>query len=192
MIRAKFVCFGEVLWDEFPAQKKIGGDPLNVALRLNSYGSNVEIIGSVGNDKMGKQILDLLKKNRLNERLIQISNKLKTGNVKVMINQKGSASYDIKFPRAWDHIDLTEDNKKTIKDSDIFIYGSLVGRDKNSRSTLYEWIKLATSKVLDVNLRFPYYQKEKIKEMMGKADFIKLQTKMLDLNKFDEQGLMEV
>ncbi len=34
------VCFGEVLWDVFPDHKKIGGAPLNVALRLNSFGNN--------------------------------------------------------------------------------------------------------------------------------------------------------
>ena len=34
---SKIVCFGEVLWDVFPKHKKIGGAPLNVALRLQSF-----------------------------------------------------------------------------------------------------------------------------------------------------------
>ena len=36
MIMSKIVCFGEVLWDVFPTHKKIGGAPLNVAIRLKS------------------------------------------------------------------------------------------------------------------------------------------------------------
>jgi len=32
----KATCFGEVLWDVFPTHKKIGGAPLNVAVRLES------------------------------------------------------------------------------------------------------------------------------------------------------------
>ena len=31
---AKITCFGEVLWDVFKTHEKIGGAPLNVALRL--------------------------------------------------------------------------------------------------------------------------------------------------------------
>lgn len=50
------VCFGEVLWDVFPTHKKIGGAPLNVALRLQSLGNNVSIISSIGDDKKGKKL----------------------------------------------------------------------------------------------------------------------------------------
>ena len=32
----KVICFGEVLWDIFPEGEKIGGAPLNVALRLKA------------------------------------------------------------------------------------------------------------------------------------------------------------
>ena len=46
----KFTCFGEVLWDVFPTHKKIGGAPLNVALRLQSLDNEVAILSSVGND----------------------------------------------------------------------------------------------------------------------------------------------
>ena len=46
----KAVCFGEVLWDVFPTHKKIGGAPLNVALRLQSLGMNTAIVSKIGND----------------------------------------------------------------------------------------------------------------------------------------------
>ena len=37
-------CFGEILWDVFPSHKKIGGAPLNVALRLKSFNVNSPLV----------------------------------------------------------------------------------------------------------------------------------------------------
>ena len=48
---AHITCFGEVLLDVFPTHKKIGGAPLNVAVRLQSLGNTIAIISSVGVDK---------------------------------------------------------------------------------------------------------------------------------------------
>ncbi|MBT2162680.1 carbohydrate kinase family protein [Zobellia barbeyronii] len=167
------VCFGEVLWDVFPTHKKIGGAPLNVAVRLQSLENNVTIISRVGNDEAGNKIVDFITEQGVNKQNIQVDEKLETGKVKVMLNEKGSASYAIEFPRAWDDIQLTEDSKKTTQKADAFIFGSLVARGDNSRNTLYELLKLAKYKIFDVNLRAPYYTTEVLEYLMNEADFIK-------------------
>ncbi|TVZ28311.1 fructokinase [Gillisia sp. Hel_I_86] len=167
------VCYGEVLWDVFPTQKKIGGAPLNVALRLQSLGNNVSIISRIGNDKKGKKIETYIIDQGINTTNLQVDGKLKTGKVQVMLNQKGSASYDIKFPRAWDNIQINESTKNTTQNADAFIFGSLVARDQTSRHTLYELLKLAKYKIFDVNLREPYYTSEVLNHLMKEADFIK-------------------
>ncbi|WP_452232243.1 carbohydrate kinase family protein [Lacinutrix sp. MEBiC02595] len=167
------VCFGEVLWDVFPTHKKIGGAPLNVALRLQSLDNNVAIITSIGNDKRGKKIEAYIIDHGVNTDNLQVDDKLKTGKVQVMLNTKGSASYDIKFPRAWDNIQLNENNKSITEDADAFIFGSLVARDETSRNTLYALLKLAKYKIFDVNLREPYYTTEVLNHLMQEADFIK-------------------
>lgn len=167
------VCFGEVLWDVFPTHKKIGGAPLNVALRLQSLDNSVSVISSIGDDKKGREIKEYTVEKGVNAAHIQVHKELKTGKVKVMLNQKGSASYDIMYPRAWDKIQLTEENEKLTENSDAFIYGSLAARDETSRHTLYELLKLASYKIFDVNLREPYYTKEVLTHLMEQADFIK-------------------
>lgn len=167
------VCFGEVLWDVFPTHDKIGGAPLNVAIRLQSLGNNVSVISRVGTDEKGNKILDLFKEKDVNIEGVQIDQQYKTGKVKVMLNEKGSASYDIMYPRAWDKIELTEVAKSITKQSDTFVYGSLVARDNISRNTLFELIKLARYKIFDVNLRPPYYTMEVLKKLMNQSDFIK-------------------
>ena len=169
----KFTCFGEVLWDVFPTYKKIGGAPLNVALRLQSLDNQVAILSSVGNDERGRALLDYIIQNGLDVSCIEISDKFKTGKVKVILNDKGSASYNIKYPRAWDNIKITQESINLVKQSDGFVFGSLAARDDFSRKTLYELIEHAKFKVFDLNLRAPYYNREVISYLMNKADFIK-------------------
>jgi len=166
-------CFGEVLWDEFPEHKKIGGAPLNVATRLKSFKNVVSMISRIGNDDKGKKIVEFFKANNVNIDGLQVDSEHETGNVTVMLNEKGSASYDIKYPGAWDKIELTDTAKSLVKSSDAFIFGSLVTRDDESRGTLYELLPLAKSRIFDVNLREPYYTKDILVVLMNQADFIK-------------------
>ncbi len=170
---SNITCFGEVLWDEFPEHKKIGGAPLNVAIRLKSFGNNVSMISRIGADTDGREIFEFVKKNEVNTDGIQVDDRLKTGTVKVVLNSKGSASYSIMFPRAWDNIELTAIAEKIVKSSEAFVYGSLVARDEKSKETLYELLKIAKFKIFDVNLREPHYTKAILAHLMNQADFIK-------------------
>ncbi|MBT8277703.1 MAG: carbohydrate kinase [Bacteroidia bacterium] len=177
-----FVCFGEVLWDVFPDHKKIGGAPLNVAVRLNSFGNNVSIISKVGQDDHGKKLLEFIKEKQLSTNYIQIDATLKTGKVEVTLDEKGSASYDIMLPRAWDNIEIHDSIKKLVASSDAFIFGSLASRNEVSKNTLEELLKLARFKIFDVNLRTPYYTQELLSRLMKEANFIK----------FNEDELLEI
>ena len=170
---ANITCFGEILWDEFPEHKKIGGAPLNVAVRLKSFGNNVSMISRIGDDTDGHQILEFIKKNEINSDGVQIDEKLETGKVKVVLDEKGSASYDIMFPRAWDNIRLETNSSEIVKFSEAFVFGSLIARNEVSKHTLYELLKTAKYKIFDVNLRAPHYTKEILSYLMNQADFIK-------------------
>ena len=176
---SKITCFGEVLWDVFPTHKKIGGAPLNVASRLQSFNHDVTMVSAIGEGKSGSEIMQYLKDCGIDTSCVQVHNEYKTGKVKVMLNDKGSASYDIKYPRAWDKIRLTEINKGIVKNSDAFVFGSLAARDDSSRGTLYKLIELANYKIFDLNLRPPYYTKEVLIHLMNKADFIKFNDEEL-------------
>ncbi|MDN3664420.1 carbohydrate kinase family protein [Algibacter miyuki] len=175
----KIVCFGEILWDVFPTHKKIGGAPLNVASRLSSFNNSVSMISAIGNDERGKKLLRYLNDNNINTSCIETLNDYKTGKVKVMLNEKGSASYDIKFPRAWDKISLTESSKNAVKNADAFVFGSLVARDETSRKTLYDLVEIANYNIFDLNLRTPYYTQDVLTHLMEKADFIKFNDEEL-------------
>ena len=170
---AKITCFGEVLWDVFPTHKKIGGAPLNVAARLQSFGNKVSMVSCIGEDEKGEEILTFFKTRGVNTDGVQVDSTLKTGKVKVILDEEGTASYDIMFPRAWDKIELSETAKSIVSNSDAFVFGSLVARDNTSRETLYGLLNLAKYKIFDVNLRPPHYTVEVLKDLMSRADFVK-------------------
>lgn len=170
---AKVTCFGEVLWDLFPEHKKIGGAPLNVALRVHSLGIPVSFISRVGEDQYGEGILSFLKERQVDISTIQIDKHFATGLVKVTLDQKGSATYQITQPVAWDKIECNEKAIEAVKQSAVFVYGSLVCRDTNSKSALLSLMNYANIKVFDVNLRAPFYTYELVAELMHASDFIK-------------------
>lgn len=167
------VCFGEVLWDIFPEHKKIGGAPLNVALRLNSFGIDSIMVSKIGNDQNGFDIIDYVGTKGISGSFIQIDESYKTGEVYVILDKNGSASYDINYPVAWDKIDFNSKLKKLVLNADVFIFGSLICRDVVSKKTLFNALKLSKFKVFDVNLRVPYYDHMVLLELMKLSDFIK-------------------
>lgn len=178
----KAAAYGEVLWDVFENEKKIGGAPLNVALRMKTLGCEVAMISCVGNDEDGKAILDQVKSLGLETDTIVTAGDFPTGLVNVTLNERGSASYEINYPSAWDKIVLNNSARKTVAEADVLIYGSLVCRDVISRNALEELLKTDVYKVFDVNLRKPHYSYEILNQLMQSANFIK----------FNDEELLEI
>ncbi|PKA99262.1 fructokinase [Flavobacteriaceae bacterium MAR_2009_75] len=171
--KLKAVCFGEVLFDNFPTHSKIGGAPLNVSSRLRSLGTEVSVISAVGTDVKGKRIIKYLQESKIDTSGILVKNDYPTGEVNVVLNDKGIASYDITYPAAWDKISISNNHVSLVQKCDIFVYGSLICRDSISRSALELLLANAKYKVFDVNLRAPHYTNKLLVELMEKANFIK-------------------
>ncbi|MEO7975579.1 carbohydrate kinase [Flavobacterium sp.] len=178
----KAVAYGEVLWDVFGSEKKIGGAPLNVALRMKTLGCEVAIISCVGKDEDGKSIISYIESMGLDTNAILQTEDFPTGLVNVTLDIHGSASYDIHYPSAWDKIVLNDWAKNLVTDADILIYGSLVCRDEVSRNSLEELLKINVYKVFDVNLRPPHYSYDILEKLMKTADFVK----------FNDDELLEI
>ncbi len=175
----QIVCFGEILWDVFPDKKVIGGAPLNVALRLHSLGNSTAMISKIGNDAEGKKALEHLMNVGLIISGVQTDALLKTGEVLVTLDKKGSATYVITEPVAWDAIENTPEVTDLVKKADIFIFGSLISRRPKSRDTLMQLLKVSNFSVFDVNLRPPFYSLDLIVNLMRHADFVKMNDEEL-------------
>ncbi|MAZ27058.1 MAG: carbohydrate kinase [Cytophagaceae bacterium] len=165
--------YGEVLWDLLPQGKKIGGAPLNVALRMASLGAKSKMISAVGDDENGRQILTYAAENEVGIEGIQL-NDWDTGVVNVVLDAKGAAEYTIAYPVAWDKIAMNATAQSIVEAADVFIFGSLACRDEVSRTTLHGLLGLARYKVFDVNLRKPHCELQVLKPLLQSADFIKM------------------
>ena len=133
---SKITCFGEVLWDVFPTHKKIGGAPLNVAMRLQSFQNDVSLISCLGDDTSGNDLQLELQKNSISSYYIQKDKEYETSSVIISLDKTVSASYLINHPCAWDNIQLNSELKSLVKRSEAFVFGSLVARSNTSRNTL--------------------------------------------------------
>jgi len=172
-------CFGEILWDVFPSYRRIGGAPLNVALRMHNLGASVHMISRLGKDEDGEEILKYLREQGLSPNLIQMDEEYKTGTVDVHLDETRTATYTINKPAAWDAIELTPEMKQAVRSSDALIYGSLATRSPRTEETLKALLKEARFKVFDMNLRPPHYEMDRLIELMLVADLLKLNDEEL-------------
>ncbi|MEJ7558185.1 MAG: carbohydrate kinase [Pedobacter sp.] len=173
--KAIMVCFGEVLWDVFPdGAKKPGGAPMNVAYNLRRLGVDCTMISRVGNDDNGKELLKQLETWGMTTEYIEQDPEYPTSTVALVLDEHNDASYTIFEDVAWDNIPLLELYKMKVQESEVLVFGSLAMRSSTSYNTLMELVKLAKIKVLDINLRLPHFNLEKIVAILPEIDVLKL------------------
>ncbi|MFC3560860.1 carbohydrate kinase family protein [Pedobacter jamesrossensis] len=164
---------GEILWDVFPEGKKAGGSSMNVALNLHKQGINSKFISAIGNDDLGKELVDFLSSQNFKSTLIQQSD-LPTSTVDVKLDKSHQATYTIVEPVAWDAIELSDELIDAVKNSDAFVYCSLTCRNEKSKNTILALLKHAKLKIFDINLRPPFYNIETLKTLLAEADILKV------------------
>lgn len=170
----KAVCFGEVLWDNLPSGKKLGGAPLNVSYHLNRLGVPTAMLTRIGEDDNGVEIEALCQNLGVPTVLFQKDKVHSTSTVEVEIGEDKEVHYEIVFPVAWDFIQSDAKASDIVKNADFFIFGSLSSRNEISYATLLEILEVANYKVFDVNLRTPFYTKERVLELLSKTDLVKM------------------
>src|SRR4051794_25251025 len=98
------VCFGEILWDVLPTDRKLGGAPMNVSYHLNRLGIKSSMISKIGNDALGEELMDFLMKMELSTQYLQIDTQHKTSEVLATVGESDEMIYEIVQPVAWDFI----------------------------------------------------------------------------------------
>ncbi len=181
MTKEKLICFGEVLWDLLPSGKVAGGAPMNVACHARQLGVRSAMISKVGMDDLGTQLLEFLESRGVATDLIQKDFSFPTGTVAVDLDAKGSPSYDIAQPVAWDYIHSTVEALAAVRNAEALVYGSLSCRTERSRKTLLELLGVAKLKACDINLRLPFYTRPLVETLLKEADVVKVNDEELDI-----------
>ena len=181
MSKPTIICFGEVLWDLLPSGKIAGGAPMNVAYHANQLGLRSLMVSRVGNDDLGQQLLDFLDEKGVATHFVQEDSTHPTGVVNVRLDANGSPRYEIVQSAAWDFIEPDEKVSALVGVADAFVFGSLACRNERSRASLFDLLETAKLRVLDVNLRAPFYDKNLLADLLIKADIVKMNDEELAL-----------
>lgn len=174
------ICIGEVLWDALPGGIFLGGAPLNACYHLNRMGIPVEVISRVGDDQLGLEAVRRIRQKNINTGLIQIDRELPTGFVTVELDEAGNPLYEIIEPVAWDNIRISDIPEDSLNKAWGLIFGSLAQRNKISRRTIWYLLNSDIIKILDLNLRPPYNDRQVVKASLQVADIVKMNTEELE------------
>jgi fructokinase len=175
------VCYGEVLWDILPSGALPGGAPMNVAYHLKKLGTNPAMISKIGLDDYGKDLVEILAQSEISTEFIDVDYDHPTGLVYAKVNENHEVSYDIVHPSAWDFIGWKDEFTKLIRETKFLVFGSLTSRSKISRDTLDELLENATTRVLDINLRPPHFNRAQVESLLTHADILKMNIAELEL-----------
>ena len=171
--------FGEVLFDQFPdGQQILGGAPFNVAWHLQAFGLKPCFISRVGNDVAADKIRQAMQTWGMTMDGLQTDVDYPTGIVQITIND-GEPSYDILPNQAYDFI---ADEQLDLSTQYAVIYhGTLAMRHAISTHALEVLKAQHSGKVfVDVNLREPWWQVERVLRVLEQAHWVKLNQQELE------------
>lgn len=178
---------GEALFDCLPDGRKLGGAPANFAYHISQFGLNGCAISAIGDDELGKEIIDTFKAmqrsvSTFDFRLSTVEQP--TGTVKVTLDDKGIPQYEICLGVAWDNIPLTEEMLSIARQAQAVCFGSLAQRSNVSRATIHAMLDATPAdalRVFDINLRQQWYTAEIISESLHRANILKINDEELDV-----------
>jgi len=177
MPEVEVTVFGEVLFDHFPdGSKVLGGAPFNVAWHLQAFGQRPLFVSRVGDDDDGREIIAAMQDWGMPTTGVQRDPQRPTGRVAVAL-EDGQPSYEIVHPCAYDAIE-----PPAVAGTGMLYHGSLALRDAASRQALDSLLVDPDVAVfLDVNLRDPWWDRERLLERLKRASWVKLNQDELTL-----------
>ncbi|MGB7324737.1 MAG: carbohydrate kinase [Rubripirellula sp.] len=178
MKQPKIISLGEVLWDLFPDGERFGGAPANFASHAALAGGDVSIVSAVGDDARGRAATEILGRYGVDTSLLQTTPGVSTGAVGVELDKNGKPTYQIHEDSAWDQIRWCDQLEQALKEADAVYFGTLGQRSDLSRNTIRRCLETARSaglpRILDINLRVPFFSDELIRDSIELASVLKL------------------
>ncbi|WP_165067609.1 carbohydrate kinase family protein [Paludisphaera rhizosphaerae] len=173
----RVLAVGEVLWDLLPGGKQLGGAPGNFAYQCRSLGADARLVTRVGDDDLGREVLDRFRALGLPTDGVEIDPIAPTGTVSVELDADGQPRYTIHENVAWDRIAADATALRHAAEADAICFGSLAQRGPVSREAIARLVDAAKPgalRIFDVNLRPPFIDREVIERSLERANVVKL------------------
>lgn len=168
--------FGEILWDVYPDEKRLGGAPFNFIYHIWKILGKANFISSVGNDENGKEILSYLNSIDFNTKNITVDNEHPTGTVRVVLDENKSPRFTPTYNCCYDYIQLDEQVREVIlKEADLIYFGTFSARSEITRDTLFSLLNHPDKKYFcDLNLRHDFFTKDLIERALSSVNVLKV------------------
>jgi fructokinase len=178
----KILALGEVLWDLLPSGKQLGGAPANFTFHCRCLGADARLVTRVGDDDLGREVLDRLRSMGLPTDTVQVDPAWPTGTVDVALAPDGQPRYTIRTGAAWDRIEANALATGHAVSADAVCFGSLAQREEPSRRSIRSLVQAACPgalRMFDVNLRAPFVDRAVIEGSLSLANALKLNDQEL-------------
>lgn len=168
------VGLGEILWDLLPDGKKAGGAPINFVYHSSQLGADSFAISAVGNDVLGDELMEEVKRIKINHLIERID--YPTGTAEVEL-KNGIPKFTITEGVAWDYIPITAQMEAVVKKADAICFGTLAQRSAVSQHTILKLLSITPKdslRILDINLRQHYYNLDTIERSLSLSNVLKV------------------
>lgn len=178
----KVLAYGEVLWDIIETRKEIGGAPFNFCAHISKLCCNAYLISAVGSDSLGAETIEMLNKFRVKKDFVKVLEH-PTGSCRVVCDSGGQPEYVLKKDVAWDFITADDNlyNRISSNEFELFYFGTLAARSKQSAETLNNILSLHNFRYVfcDLNFRQNFYSRECIESSLNNCNILKLNREEL-------------
>jgi fructokinase len=175
---------GDGLWDLFPDGPRFGGATANYACHASRLGGDVSMVSGVGGDERGDALLEVYRKHGVNTDLIQALRDYPTGVVHVELTENGLPTFTIGENAAWDHWEWNEEIERTVTNADALYFGTLGQRGQLARDGIRRALEIAKAtqipRILDINLRAPFFDDLLIRESIALCTVLKISDEELN------------
>ena len=171
----RILSFGEILWDIFGEEKKIGGAPFNFAAHIAKLGGESYLVSAVGRDELGFEAVENAKEIGIKTQYISLMSDFKTGVCNITL-KNGLPDYQLVTDVAYDHIP----EHRPFGKFDAVYMGTLAMRSnvsKRSFEKLLTFLKSNNSAkeiLFDVNFRGNFYNRETVNLLMKETTILKV------------------
>ncbi len=175
---------GDGLWDLFPDGPRFGGATANYACHASILGAEVHMVSGVGADEGGEALLQVYQKHGVSTDLVQALQVYPTGVVHVVLTENGLPTFTIGENAAWDHWEWSQEIEVSLRKADALYFGTLGQRGDSARAGIRKALTIAqnqnTPRILDINLRAPFYDDSLIRDSITHCSVLKLSDEELE------------
>lgn len=182
MKNKKITSIGEILFDVYPKENKLGGAPFNFIFHVNKITGSGNFISRIGEDNLGSNIRSFFLANNITDKYLQIDKEHKTGIANANLDEMKIPHWKIEENTAYDFITSNNEIEELInEETNCLYFGTLAQRSETSRSTIQSLFGNNIKYFCDLNIRQNYYSKEIIEKSLKAANVLKLNYDELKL-----------